>query len=51
MYAFIEYIDDDELARKQPLFEILSQEDHHRYIYPLAKEITDNKERLSYEAI
>jgi len=43
MYAFIEYIDDDELARKQPLFEILSQEDHH--------EITDNKERLSYEAI
>ena len=42
---------DDELARKQPLFEILSKEDHHRYIYSLAKEITDNKERLSYEAI
>ena len=32
---------DDEPARKQPLFEILSKEDHHRYIYSLAKEILE----------
>jgi predicted nucleotidyltransferase len=32
---------DDELARKQPLFEILSKEDHHRYIYSLVKEILE----------
>ena len=32
---------DDEPARKQTLFEILSKEDHHRYIYSLVKEILE----------
>ena len=29
---------DDEPTRKQPLFEILSKEDHHKYMYSLARD-------------